>query len=369
MKKNLYERITLDIRKQIDDCKLQPGSKIPSIAEMRQQYGVSHITALRVYRELSSDKYIFHKPGQGYFVRMADSSCSSPMIGNLGVFLRPLRDFNSDDNYFNRIWVGLQSECCVRHINLLSSHSTQGLNQWAVSGDALDRIKAAALGIAPQVDGYLLDERLPDDIVAEIAAECGKPVVLVNRMTALKNVDAISPNHHDNLNKMFNLAKNYDYNAFIYCNSGMHGRPNVLSDFRAEFYGQAKKRQLTNLIPIPDTAIVPFAETWPKFLDAYRKLKSKSQKVLAVVESSGFGRKLVNTALEERILLGRELGVVNGFDAGYSCSGMPEIAALKASPEQLGKMAVSVLMDRISYVYMEPKIHFSDPEIIIGETF
>ncbi len=369
IKKNLYEQITLDIRKQIDDRKLRPGSKIPSIAEMRQQYGVSHITALRVYRELSTDKYIFHKPGQGYFVRVTDNSRQSVIIGNLGAFLRPLREYQNSDNYFNSIWVGIQNECCARHLNLLSSHSTQGLNQWAVTGDALDRVKAAAIAAAPMVDGYLLDERLPDDIVAEIAAECGKPVVLVNRMTALKNIDAVSPNHCGNLDKMFNLARNYDYNAFIYCNSGMHSRPNVSNDFCEEFHRQAEKRKLENLIVIPDTSIASLAESVAKFMAAYEKLKKKSPKVLAIIESSAFGREMADIVMKSPIKLGRELGIVNGLDTGYSRSASPEIAALKTAPEQLGRMAVSVLMDRTSYEFMEPKTHFPDPEIIIGETF
>jgi DNA-binding transcriptional regulator YhcF (GntR family) len=368
-KKNLYEQITLDIRKQIDDRKLPPGGKIPSIAEMRQQYGVSHITALRVYRELSTDQYIFHKPGQGYFARMADNLRHPAIIGSLGAFLRPLREYRNSDNYFNSIWVGIQNECCARHLNLLSSHSTQGLNQWTATGDALDRIKAAAIAAASQVDGYLLDERLPDDIVAEIASKCAKPVVLVNRMTALKDIDAVSPNHRGNLDKMFNLARNYDYNAFIYCSSGMRGCPNVSTDFCEEFHLQAEKRRLENLAIIPDTSIVPLGESTAKFMEAYEKLKKKSTKVLAIVESSAFGREMTDIAVKSRIKLGRELGIINGIDTGYSRSASPEIAALKTVPEQLGRMAVSVLMDRTSYEFMEHKTHFPDPEIIIGETF
>jgi DNA-binding GntR family transcriptional regulator len=98
----LYLTITRAIKEQIDCGALAPGSRIPSVSELRSQYGVSHITARRVYRELLAMNCICGKRGTGYMVAQGRDG-GNIFFGRIGNFLRPLRPVNPNDNYFNTI--------------------------------------------------------------------------------------------------------------------------------------------------------------------------------------------------------------------------------------------------------------------------
>ena len=61
----LYEKIGNELKDAIAGNVLKPGDKVLSISEMKEKYLVSHITALRVYRELSAEGLIACRHGQG----------------------------------------------------------------------------------------------------------------------------------------------------------------------------------------------------------------------------------------------------------------------------------------------------------------
>jgi GntR family transcriptional regulator len=64
----MYQQIAEDLRKQIDDGTLAPGSQLPTEIELREQYGASRNTIRDAVKRLSSQGLIETKPGQGTFV-------------------------------------------------------------------------------------------------------------------------------------------------------------------------------------------------------------------------------------------------------------------------------------------------------------
>jgi GntR family transcriptional regulator len=64
----LYQQIAEDLRKQIDDGTLVPGSQLPTEDELRKQYGASRNTIRDAVKRLSSQGLIETKPGVGTFV-------------------------------------------------------------------------------------------------------------------------------------------------------------------------------------------------------------------------------------------------------------------------------------------------------------
>jgi GntR family transcriptional regulator len=64
----LYQQIAEDLRKQIDDGALAPGSQLPTEIELRERYGASRNTIRDAVKRLSSQGLIETKPGQGTFV-------------------------------------------------------------------------------------------------------------------------------------------------------------------------------------------------------------------------------------------------------------------------------------------------------------
>lgn len=64
----LYQQIADDLRKQIDDETLAPGSQLPTEAELRDRYSASRNTIRDAVKRLSSQGLIETKPGRGTFV-------------------------------------------------------------------------------------------------------------------------------------------------------------------------------------------------------------------------------------------------------------------------------------------------------------
>lgn len=64
----MYQQIAEDLRKQIDDGTLAPGSQLPTEIELRERFGASRNTIRDAIKRLSSQGLIETRPGQGTFV-------------------------------------------------------------------------------------------------------------------------------------------------------------------------------------------------------------------------------------------------------------------------------------------------------------
>ncbi len=64
----MYQQIADDLRKQIADGTLEPGSQLPTELDLRNRYGASRNTIRDAVRRLSSQGLIETRPGQGTFV-------------------------------------------------------------------------------------------------------------------------------------------------------------------------------------------------------------------------------------------------------------------------------------------------------------
>lgn len=67
---HLYEQIANEIRKQIDQCVLQAGDRLPSVRKLSAQKNVSISTVLQAYMHLEDVGMIEAKPQSGYYVRL-----------------------------------------------------------------------------------------------------------------------------------------------------------------------------------------------------------------------------------------------------------------------------------------------------------
>jgi GntR family transcriptional regulator len=61
-------RIAADIRRQITDGILQPGTPAPSITRLVQEHGVARVTASHALRVLEEEGFVRRVPGLGYYV-------------------------------------------------------------------------------------------------------------------------------------------------------------------------------------------------------------------------------------------------------------------------------------------------------------
>lgn len=80
---SIYQEIVETITKDIQNGKLEKGSKLPSIRQISQIYGCSKDTAQRALLELKYQNYIYAVPKSGYYVLEGPSKSNDKVLFNL----------------------------------------------------------------------------------------------------------------------------------------------------------------------------------------------------------------------------------------------------------------------------------------------
>ncbi len=66
---SMTQQLVDHVAKLVDDGKLEPGAKLPATRALAGQFGINHLTAVRVYRRLAELGYVTAAVGRGTFVR------------------------------------------------------------------------------------------------------------------------------------------------------------------------------------------------------------------------------------------------------------------------------------------------------------
>ncbi|MGW0930721.1 GntR family transcriptional regulator [Streptomyces sp. NPDC002644] len=64
-----WVQVAAVIRRQIESGELPPGSRVPSVVQIIETYGISNVTAQKVLRGLREEGLIKTQPGMGSFVK------------------------------------------------------------------------------------------------------------------------------------------------------------------------------------------------------------------------------------------------------------------------------------------------------------
>ena len=67
-----FERIANDIREQIRTGRLKPGDRLPSIAQLKEHYGVSYGPVRAAMLVLKAEGLVRGQPGEGVYVTGPD---------------------------------------------------------------------------------------------------------------------------------------------------------------------------------------------------------------------------------------------------------------------------------------------------------
>ena len=364
----LYKSISNDIIKDINNGKLAPGDKIPSVKNLCSSYDVSHVTALRVFRELSDSNLIMQKDGrQGYFVNSKSSAGHPVHTGTIGCIMRPLREIRTTDNYFNEIIYGIQNEVYNKRYDLLSSHFSSMFNKFHLTESVRSEILKAITDMSSKVDGFLIDELVPDEIINEAMKINKKPMVIVNRTSSLP-VDTVAPADKDGICDLFNAAQRMGYDKFIYCTSG-YGKESDIA--RVNAFKEIIKQQKISANSwniIEGISKSPLKKTITRLIEVYNRLRG-SGKILIMTPSDEISRVCCDALLDKKINIPSDLGITGFYGTGFAHYRKPELATIEISPETIGSQAVEVLVERIlSRNYTIPKNHAVKGSLSLGES-
>ncbi len=336
----LYEQITEKLRQQITAGELAPGDKMPSINELKNDFNVSHVTVLRVYRELASFGLVSSKHGQGYYV-CDDLSNSPPVLGRIGCFTRALRKIDFADNYFNEINIGIQLKAGMQRVNLLYPHAAGGLNT-NPSNSVFEELQREMLGCANLVDGYLIDERIPDEIVDKVMKATGKPVVIVNRESALP-VNTITNDNEHAVATSLELGRKMGYSQFIFCAVGPVKRPvfNNILGHRA-FLEQAPPKYRAI---VDDTNILSLEATLNNIDICYRERRKLGRVLILCTDQ--LGRNLVDRYFPGGRPADSDLGIIGQEGFFRKPEVGPSLTVSKINAYEIGETALEILLNSL----------------------
>lgn len=344
---SLYQTISMELRQAIADKQLKQGDRILSIKEMKEKYGVSHITVLRVYKELAAEKLIECRHGQGYFV-CAPSVRQRSVFGRFACFVRTMRPPRLTDNYFNEINIGIQMETASRRIDLQLSHRNALLDAYFPSAEKQNELKNAILAAAETTDGFLLDERISDEVIAEVMEKTRKPMVLLNRHTDLP-VNIVHPDNESGLRILLGMGRKMKYSQFVFCAQATLGKSyNPVANYNAMVRDAAFRK----LVPDSEGEVVNDCQQVPQdvFLkrisEVYRR-RRKNGRVLLICTSDILAEELCpyfcpqGTAPDDLGIAG-----MDGLDCSRLCR--PKLVTMKTDTLDMGRKAVELLQDSIN---------------------
>ena len=344
---NLYQTISGELRQAISGKQLKPGDRILSIKEMKEKYGVSHITVLRVYKELAAEKLIECRRGQGYFV-CASSARQRPVFGRFACFVRVMRPPCHSDNYFNEINMGIQMEAASRRIDLQLPHRTALLDAYIPTAEIQDELKNTMLAAAENADGFLLDERISDEMIAEVIEKTRKPMVLLNRHTALP-VNIVRPDNEAGLRMLLDMGRKMKYSQFVFCAQGTLGESyNPVSDYNAMVRDAAFRK----LVPdsegeaVNDCLQIP-QEVFLKRINAVYQRRRKNGRVLLICTSDVLAKGLCPYFCPQG-KMPDDLGIagMDGLEICRLCR--PELTTMKTDTLDMGRKAVELLQSSVN---------------------
>ncbi len=360
-----YQKIGDDIRALVTSGKLLPGDKAPSVADLRRRYDISHITALRALRELSHAGLVRNVKGKGYFIS-AEEDATPVRKGSVANLLRVLRPTTLHDNYFNEINQGAQAAVLSRRLMLVHAPCCAYFDEHYPSPDALRDFASTMLRLAGEVDGFLVDERVPDSVLEELLGKIRKPMVLVNRLSKL-HVDTVTPDNRGWAQETVPLLLRMGYERFVVCKG-------------TAFSGNTVERVDAFVDALGENGVSPAAmafvsgaydDPWESTTRSLRNAIGKPSrgKVLIFAPTDNLARSICDIAEELGIHPGKDTGVLGFEGMGYARLRPPKLATIEINAASIGAKAVAVLMGRIDGTLVEkPSNHTVEGAFNIGET-
>lgn len=364
----MYKQISSDISGMIESGKLKSNDRIMSVNEICTKYSTSHVTVLKALSLLRDEGYLVSQRGKGYFVSQRTGGVySGKKLGAIGILVRPLREINYSDDYYNRINIGIQQECSKHHFNYIYSHSAGVLNTRFPENKSLKNIEHACMEMADQVDGFIFDKRISDEVVENVKRKTGKPIVLLGRFSTAE-VDCVMNDCKKAPEDIVRTLHRLGYEYFIKGDSGFND-DEVRT--RAEAFNNAFEKYNIpekNIAHFYDFYINPLQESYETVTKLWRE-GSNDRKTAVIADGDKFSRDFCSCLIADGITPGKDIGVVGYGKYGCAFNTSPLLTTVDVHPEKIGKMAVNILQERLNGGAYKPyEVHSPESTFIIGET-
>lgn len=362
----LYETIISDLKERISSGEIHGGDKVPSLNQLRDHFDVSHVTALHALRNLVEEGVLEARKGKGYFVRKNVAVRNERVLhGAIACVTRPFREATLYDNYYNDIMQAAQRECMSRKFSVLYPPFNLDLGFHSLKTDSAALIKEKVVEMASGVDGFVLDERIPDDLVNDLREKVGVPMVVVGRGGGA-DVDYACPDNRGGARQLAEMCLKMNYELFLVGDARGVASCENFDDRINGFIDTLERNGVSdeNVIRF-DFNVTPYEDT----LSLLEPRLREDKKAMIFSPIDIFARWLVDAFVEKGMELGERIGVTGFGGMGYCDYKEPHVSTIDVQPSLIGKTAVSLLAERIEGVSSAaPSVHVIPSVFQIGET-
>ena len=341
------------------------STKLPPVRTLSEQFKVSTRTMGKALELLEQKGLIIPNGPRGIFI--ADQSCGGAARHNNGLiacFLRLYDPINDYDNYFNEVNQVIESRLTHKGFSLHKPWLCQFLTWGAIiEGGMATQLKDKALELDSSVDGFLLDEWIPDNIIEELRLKLTKPVVVVNR-NSRAGVDSVSPDNIGGARRAAEIALKMGYETFLV------GRNQpVVQNFEERTSAFISALRDAGR---PEASIIEFEFNIRPYQEEFESLRQyigNGSRSLIFTPEAGFSRWAADALTGRGIEVGKDTGVLCFDSTGASNRRKPRLSAMSVNPRDVGAASADILIARINrFPLGEKRNHPPEAVFNMGET-
>jgi DNA-binding LacI/PurR family transcriptional regulator len=352
-----YKQIADMLRSKISSLAYLPGGKLPSDAELSNQFRSSRLTVIRALRQLESEGLVERKAGSGTYV-------GSPRHNTSHTFGLLIPDIGEGE-IFEPICTGLSRASNSSHQALmLGNTSNTNINKEAQA------LELCQLFVARRVDGVFFaplerssHSKEVNDQIVEYFDEARIPIVLLDRSIR----PFPEPTRHDlvgidNWREGFRIAK---YLLDLGCESlGFVGRPGSAPTVDARIAGLSEALRQHGTGMSADFVLRADPTDVVKVRNWVQKLRPDG--VLCATDFTA--GQLMHTLADLEIAVPQQIRLVGFDDVRYASILPVPLTTLRQPCVEIGIAAMKAMLARVDDPSMVPRTISLDCEIIVRDS-
>ena len=367
----LFRQVSDFIEEQIGSGEIPEGMRIPTVSALREKFRVSHVTVLRAFRELLG-RGVIVKKGKCY-VAAPPRKGNGPesFTGTVCALFRTVVPYTKIDNYTNDIICGIYRECLQNGFALFTppqAFSLSTIGMWQKKRKMLSpELLRGALDANRFCDGFLFDERVPDDVIRQILDATGKPGVLIDRHAPDLPLDAAVPANRQAMKIACETAWRYGYRRFLYIK---RSKPTWNSAERDAAFQEFSAERLKNddWACVSDWTTLAEEVVVSALYKAFDKLRGPGKPVAVIASFDRFCQSLLELFTARGAVLCRDYGLCGVGGMSSEEQTPPLLTAVRADASGIGQLAVRQLLKRISGSRAPFAAFSPEPLLFCGET-
>jgi GntR family transcriptional regulator, arabinose operon transcriptional repressor len=354
-----YRQVYEALLRQIVSGRVPPGGRLPSEADLVQQFGASRITVARALNELQLAGLIERRAGSGSFV--AQKSGASQQSLSFGVLIP---DFGEVE-IFSAVARGLMDPAGGPPHGLIWGAISDGTESQEIEARQL-----CAQYVARRVDGVFFAplEHAPARLavnrhVAETLADAGIPVVLLDR-----SIEPYPTRGHHDLVALDNRRAGALVTAHLLTQGSRRpvfvGLPGAASSVDARAAGFRDAILHAGL----DPGAAPVWRDNPADRDHVARLIKNSKPDAFVCASDRTAAILIHTLLAQQVRIPEDVRLVGIDDVSYAPLLPVPLTTLRQPCREIGAAAVAALRERVARPDLAPRDILLHGALVVRES-